>query len=161
MSATNGHDSCDVELIMQFGDCHFQPILDLNVQNSDPCMLLFSCCNAHFMHVVCSVSGAERRDLEESSEHTAAGKDDSDCQKMSASVSQTSTSEESQSPSRSGDAVAARNGLWVTLRYRPYCAAAVQPESSTWLPAVSLLHRVCCCYQMHGNLHWPLCCSST
>lgn len=28
----------------------------------------------------------------------------------------------------SSDAVAARNGLWVTLRCRPYCAAAVKPE---------------------------------
>lgn len=28
----------------------------------------------------------------------------------------------------SGDAVAARNGLWVTLRCRPCCAASVKPE---------------------------------
>lgn len=28
----------------------------------------------------------------------------------------------------SGNAVAARNGLWVILRYRPYCAAAVKPD---------------------------------
>lgn len=47
--------------------------------------------------------------------------------------------------SSSGDAVAARNGLWVTLRYKPGCAAAVQPESATCLPAESLLHWVCCC----------------
>lgn len=33
----------------------------------------------------------------------------------------------------SGDAVAARNGLWVTLRCRPYCAAAVKLEYTTWL----------------------------
>lgn len=31
----------------------------------------------------------------------------------------------------SGSAVAARNGLWVTLRCRPYCAAAVKPDYTT------------------------------
>lgn len=40
--------------------------------------------------------------------------------------------------SSSGCAVAARNGLWVTLRCRPYCAAAVKPECTTWLSSVQL-----------------------
>lgn len=81
---------------------------------------------------MCSVSGAELRGLlEESSERTAAAKDEGGRQEMSASVPQTPTSQESESPSCSGDAVAARNGLWVTLRYRPYCAAAGQPERTT------------------------------
>lgn len=126
-SATNVHDAGDVHSILHFS----QLILDLNEQHPDACTLLFSRCNAHFMHVVCSVSGAELPDLEDSSERAAAGKDDSDCLKTPASVSQASTGEDSQSTRRSGDAVAARNGLWVTLRYRPYCAAAVQPESTT------------------------------
>ncbi|KAM7407158.1 hypothetical protein PAMA_003069 [Pampus argenteus] len=34
----------------------------------------------------------------------------------------------------SGDAVAARNGLWVTQRCRPYCAAAVKPGYTTRSP---------------------------
>lgn len=33
----------------------------------------------------------------------------------------------------SDDAVAARNGLWVILRYRPYCAAAIKSEYATRL----------------------------
>lgn len=35
--------------------------------------------------------------------------------------------------SSSGGVVAARNGLWVILRCRPYCAAAVKPEYTTQL----------------------------
>lgn len=97
------------------------------------------------MRVAFSVSGAELRGLLEES------KDEGGWQKMSASVPQTSTSQESESPRRSGDAVAARNGLWVTLRYRPYCAAAVRPErtaalrgqqeGTTCLSLLHLLHR--------------------
>lgn len=40
----------------------------------------------------------------------------------------------------SGNAVAARNGLWVTVRCRPYCAAAVKPEK----------HNVAVKLQPHG-----------
>lgn len=36
----------------------------------------------------------------------------------------------------SGDAVAARNGLWVMVRYKPYCAAAANPENTTWLSPI-------------------------
>lgn len=41
----------------------------------------------------------------------------------------------------SGDAVAARNGLWVTLRCRPYCAAAIKPEYTSWTAST------CCFFQ--------------
>lgn len=49
-----------------------------------------------------------------------------------------------------GDAVAARNGLWVTLRCRPCCAAAVEPRQRH-LAAIGSPELTC----------WSLYCSST
>lgn len=72
--------------------------------------------------------------------------------------------------SSSGDAVAARNGLWVTLRYKPCCAAAVQPESAACLPACQLSHSftgfivvvfVVVVFILTRYMKRPLYCSST
>lgn len=60
-----------------------------------------------------------------------------------------------------GGAVAAQNGLWVTQRCRPYCAAAVTPGQTA---SVEPPGRVCageCVCGIRLPHHWLPCCSST